>query len=761
MRKVYLFALLSAAFVFAATDAEKTALRTPPLPRENMPQFVVLGSDDNTSAEAVRWMQGVVDKYKNKDGSKVYMSFYVNTDQSGAVWDGKNDLIDAVYNAYKAGHEIGNHTSTHLYCVEYGKLDPVTKIDNGRRVDKNTIFNEIKRVQDVLVKAGIPRTHQTGFRTPYLRYSDSTFTAMSEVGFLYDCSVSAASDNVAGTNFFPYKLDAIKDENGNYAPDNSADVNTWGKTSVIRKHENLWELPAVQFAIDPQDTAYVKGVLGIGGDEEFDGYITGLDYNLWNEAHLDSGQTVRSLMRTLNLSLAGNRAPLTIGCHSQYYFQAKNSEFPKIPPEKRRQAFEEFVKQASQIENVFFVSGDMVIRWMQNPVSAAEFKPENYIRAPFTDKTAPTKIRLSNTSVDEGDLDVGTLTAVNLNKDLTHTFSIVEGDDIFAVDGDKLKFKSAVKSNTNANKRDGYGVKVRAEASGGAGAIDWGFTIWVDSVFNTEIEFVERTWSGWCDDDGIPEEKPEEARTGSAYTVPKKAKTDPLVASLTLGENKIVNGKTYWPSVEVSTSYSYALTGLKEIVVTYTSDKDVSLGIGKWTQKMSFGFAATLPASTTEKTFTLTPDMFDMTYSEYENDAERARVPGSLRDALGTTGLSISFSGVDEGTTTNIKVSSLKFKGIPNKSTPQKTSIAQDLNKKLGAAITLSGVSSNKINLNVAKAGVYQVDIYAVNGRRLFSEKQNLRAGTNFVSIKGIAKGVAVIRVSGLNASLQQKFIIK
>jgi len=368
---------------------------------------------------------------------------------------------------------------------------------------------------------------------------------------------------------------------------------------------------------------------------------------------------------------------------------------------------------------------------------------------------------LSNNSVDEGDLEVGTLTAVNLNKDLTHTFSIVNGGDIFAVEGDKLKFKSAVTPNTNASNKNGYSVKVRAEASGGAGAIDWGFTIWVDSVFNTEIEFVERSWSGWCDDDGIPDEKPEEARTGSAYNVPKKAKTDPLTASLTLGKNKIVDGKTYWPSVEVSTSYNYALTGLKEIVVTYTSDKDVNLGIGKWEEEMSFGFAAALPATTTEKTVTLTPDMFDMTYSEYVDETWRAKVPGSLKDALGITGLSVSFSGIDEGTTTNIKVSSLKFKGIPNKSTPPKTSIASGSNKKLNAAIALAGVSPSRINLNVAKAGVYQVDIYAVNGRRLFSEKQNLRVGTNYVSIKGIAKGVAIIRVSGLNANLQQKFLIK
>jgi len=745
MRKVCLLALLSVTLILAATDTEKTAMRTSPVPLAQTPQFVVLGSDDNTKAAAVKWMQSVVDGGTNKNASKRFMSFYCNTDQTAAEWDLNDGLVEAVYAAYKAGHEIGNHTSTHLYCVEFGEKDENGR-DNGKRVDKPKIYNEIKRVQDILVKAGIPKEHQTGFRTPYLRYSDSTFTAMTEVGFLYDCSISAANDNTAGTNFFPYKLDGLKaapDANGNYAPDNSADVNTWGKTSVIRRYENLWELPCVQFAIDPQDIEYVKKELD---DEDFDGYITGLDYNLWNEAHLDSVQTVRSLMYTLKQSLAGNRAPLTVGCHSQYYFEAKTGEFPNITPEQRRGAFEEFVRQASQLENVFFVSGDMVIRWMQNPVSASQFNPQNYLRPKYTAETAPTAIKLSSKSIDAGQKTVGYLRAVDLNVDAVHTFTVKGGANaaLFTINGNQLSFKDNAQIGQ-------YSVEI--EANNSKASVSQTFSIKVNKKYDTDVNLVggDYRWSGEKDNYKI----------GTAYKINNQ---DPLTATLTMGVSDEKTGKWAW--VSVGTSYDWAFLGLKRIEITYTSDKAIQIGMGQWEdgkedEYYGYGFAASLSKTGgAEKTVTISPEDFDWSYSE-ASDSWKNKLPKSFEEALPRIN-EISIAAVESGEAplaTNIVVKSLRLIGVSDDTEPvaivaPKKSVSQK-------GISLRGISGSRINLNIAKAGVYQVDIYAVNGRRLFSEKQNLRVGTNYVSIKGMAKGVAIISVSGLNASLQQKFVIK
>jgi len=355
-------------------------------PVENPPQFVVVGSDDNTIADGIKWISGVVDKNKNADGSKMYMSFYTNTDQPGFNWETQKDLPDAIYDVYKSGHEVGNHTSTHLYCVEFGEVDE-NGVDNGKRASREEIYAEIKRVEELLTAKGIPKKHQFGFRTPYLRYSDDTFRALTQIGFLYDCSITTANNNVVGDNFWPYTLDVIPgkqelDENGNLPPDNNAEVNTYGETSPVGEYKGLWELPVFNFAVPPQDHDFVESSLKkhYGEDYTYRGYVEGLDWNLWADAEMDSMQTVDTLMYTLKKNIAGNRAPFTVGLHSQFYFEPKETDFPRILPHERREAFEEFIRQATQIKDVFFVSADMVIRWMQNPVSAKDFKPENYLR---------------------------------------------------------------------------------------------------------------------------------------------------------------------------------------------------------------------------------------------------------------------------------------------------------------------------------------------------------------------------------------------
>jgi len=740
--------ILAFATILSAQTVSKQASKEPPAPvtTSNAPLFIVLGSDDNTRADAFKWMNNAINAGTNKDGSKRYMSFYVNTDQTGAIWDKNNDLVDAAYQAYKAGHEIGNHTSTHLYSVKYGTINKATGKDDGERASLPTLKAEIQRVQDILFAAGIPREHQNGFRTPYLRYSDSTFTAMQEVGFLYDCSVNAATDNEAGTNYYPYTL-SFDDGNGNFSPDNSADRNDWGKTSKIGKHEGLWELPCVRFAIAPQDIDYVKGVLqrkNPGEDyEDYSGYVTGLDYNMWNEIELDEDQTVRSWMETVNRSLAGNRAPVTIGIHSQYYFQAAASSYPKMDtPEKKQRAFTRFLTEASNLDNVWFVSGDMVIRWMQNPVSADQFDPENYRRPAIVGTHNPTKIRLSNYSVSienfkNNDFKVGELTAVNLDVNAQHTYSILEGEDNFEIDGNILKFKTA-KPVSNS----GYEVLIKAQAQG-AGSVEQDFKIWVDEHFDTDSSISLQTgWGKSVDNYGL----------GSEITITGSA--EKLKLDIKLGKKNTDNDP--WPYAGAEKKFTNALTGLEKIIVSYTSNRDINVGIGYWSAQVAFGYAVTLPKGTYTDV-EITPDLFSPTYTE---GTAVNRYPGSIQDALNFRGTSVSFNAIDYGEMTNLEITSLRFLGIPNKAVPQKTSISKVAPNARGA-ITLSGVSAGKLNLNVAKAGVYDVEIFAVNGKRLFSQKLNLNSGKNSVSLKGLAKGVGILRVSGLNANIEQKLMIK
>ena len=374
--------------VLAKVKASKTA----PGGITNPPQFIVIGSDDNTNAEAIIWMADLVSNSRNVNGYGGYASFYINTEG----WDQARQ--DAVKRAYDMGHSIGNHTASHIRCV--GGTDweaPVTgnhPENLSIRMGEQEIYDKILEAQNAMIGIGIPREHIYGFRTPFLTYSDSTYSAAYKIGFLYDCSINAAVP--VGNANFPYTLDIMEGQPastvvpvGNVPPDNQ---NNWWGTGYggqlpagnpIREHKGLWVIPASLIEMDPADHADLT-TQGAATYIINSGWtVAGLDWNLWNQAKANEQQCVRAYINTIKKTLAGNRAPLHLGFHSQFYFERGepwDGAMYDFPVEKRQFMFEEFIKQASQLPDVFFVTGDMVIAWMQNPCSAADFKPENYHR---------------------------------------------------------------------------------------------------------------------------------------------------------------------------------------------------------------------------------------------------------------------------------------------------------------------------------------------------------------------------------------------
>ena len=314
------------------------------IPRNQLPLFIIVGSDDNTNAQAVTWMANVLSNGTNRDGSRRYMSFYVNT-SSG--WASGNAVRNAVVAAYNQGHSIANHTHSHINCRTGGA--------NGGRMTVQAIQSNMQSATDAMIAAGIPKAHQFGFRTPFLAYTDSTYIAMQRIGFMYDASINS-SRNPGDANF-PYTLN----------------LPTTGRDDTsIGGYPGLWTIPITRVSIPAADRP------ALGNRQN----IAGLDWNMWADAGMDSGQTVRALMNTVQMSLDGNRAPVSLGFHSQFYFTASGISENPLTLARRRGLFEEFVRQASQLDNVFFVSADMVIRWMQNPVPASQFRPENYHRNP-------------------------------------------------------------------------------------------------------------------------------------------------------------------------------------------------------------------------------------------------------------------------------------------------------------------------------------------------------------------------------------------
>jgi hypothetical protein len=374
--------------VLAQVKASKTA----PDGITNPPQFIVIGADDNTDVGGVNWMADLLSNSRNATGYRGYVSFYINT----VGWDQARQ--DAIKRAYNMGHSIENHTASHIRCVGGTDWDAPATGNHPEnlfiRMNEQAIYDNILEAQNAMISIGIPKEHQYGFRTPFLTYSDSTYSAAYKIGFLYDCSINAALP--VGNANFPYTLDIMDGQPastvlpvGNVPPDNQ---NNWWGTGYggqlpggnpIREHKGFWVIPASLIEFDPADRDDLTAQGAAGYIASSDWTLAGLDWNLWNEAKANEQQCVRAYINTIKKTLAGNRAPLHFGFHSQDYFvRGVPSDGPMydIPIETRQRIFEEFVRQASQLPDVFFVTGDMVIAWMQNPCSAADFRPENYYR---------------------------------------------------------------------------------------------------------------------------------------------------------------------------------------------------------------------------------------------------------------------------------------------------------------------------------------------------------------------------------------------
>jgi hypothetical protein len=73
-----------------------------------------------------------------------------------------------------------------------------------------------------------------------------------------------------------------------------------------------------------------------------------------------------------------------------------------------------------------------------------------------------------------------------------------------------------------------------------------------------------------------------------------------------------------------------------------------------------------------------------------------------------------------------------------------------------GRTLSLAGISSNALRLNIAQAGKYDVKIYGVNGRLLQSfNAANLSAGVNTLKLNRLSSGVYLIKIQGINTKQQ------
>jgi peptidoglycan/xylan/chitin deacetylase (PgdA/CDA1 family) len=336
------------------------ASQSPPcdIPAEKAPLFVSIGFDDNGDAEGMTW---ALDMLKAR---QMHTSFYMTSTygQSSAV-------VDTWKRAKQEGHEIANHTVSHL--PGHG----------GKDYTLDQWNTEIGPCNDFLTgSAGVTTQAELfGFRTPYLEYNDNTLKAVADAGFWYDCSIEEGyEDGHDGSNeYWPYTLD-------NKSPGHTTQVEWMDPENPIKEispHPGLWELPVYAVFTPPDNKCAEYGIPSgfrarlkakVDWFDPESGSITGFDYNLWAPAsaggfEMTKAEYLATMKYSFDQRLKGNHAPLLFGSHTAYYVDSWSQNAPGAPSASdRRKAVEEFLDYVAS-KGGKVAPHKEVLDWMRNP----------------------------------------------------------------------------------------------------------------------------------------------------------------------------------------------------------------------------------------------------------------------------------------------------------------------------------------------------------------------------------------------------------
>ncbi|ERP30854.1 polysaccharide deacetylase family protein [Chitinivibrio alkaliphilus] len=347
---------------------------------EEVPLFVSFGWDDNAYADGVEWVLDYTRDMRNYDGSAVRGTFFITTNFATPGGELNNQTPEGVKNAwlqaYAEGNEIANHTEAHERFVSNKGVDYwLEAIGNAN----SFIVNEM----------GIPHDSIMGFRTPFLEYGDGTMEALEKLGFRYDCSVECGFDYYSirpgeqtdtgwvdyayspgrarggKLHWWPYTMDAGVPEGTNYR--------------ASRGVEGMWQIPVNVYQKPPVDFTDFNAI----PDDLEVSTVTGFDFNIWNS--IDTREEVLQLLKfVFHQRLQGNRSPLTINVHSDYYSihntgvnDPDSRDYFTVPLEERKAVLEEFTEYITTFQEVRVVPYATLVDWLENPVPLSDYRAPN------------------------------------------------------------------------------------------------------------------------------------------------------------------------------------------------------------------------------------------------------------------------------------------------------------------------------------------------------------------------------------------------
>ena len=319
--------------------------RIPPadLTPEEVPLFVTFGFDDNYRPEGNAWIADTLFAGRtNPAGTGNPATFDGLPARAGLFFIGFQmkdygvDFRDSVQHLYDMGHEIGNHS-----------------YENNGGLSRDGWLQAIADTNAQLVSLGIPATEIYGFRAPEDAYNTELYEVLEQLGFTYDASITSGwQPGDEGTNLsWPYSL-----ENGSPDADWIHDTGFHSYTPP-GDHPTLWEVPESVFYV-PTALQSTYGTTA--------GYC---DWNWINDDNAPPEDWVEFFKETLQQRLEGNRAPLHICLHGQYYGNEHWFEDDaRAGTAERQQALLEMLDYALSLPDVRVVSPIDVLNWMNDPV---------------------------------------------------------------------------------------------------------------------------------------------------------------------------------------------------------------------------------------------------------------------------------------------------------------------------------------------------------------------------------------------------------
>lgn len=354
------------------SDVRAWSQQPPGLHPLDVPQFVAVTFDDNfvsgigDPSGGMTWATGLFQSLVNPagtahaptfDGKPARTTFYNN-----CVYLEDDNTKKSWKTAFEAGHEIANHTVHHPSGAAFTAQEWTDEIAPCTAALSNAASGVGVSVDDV-----------RGFRSPYLGYGSALFGVLKTQGLWYDSSVQSCwGAGQDGKNCaWPYTLDQG-------SPD-AADLTAKFTTPTVPATTGLWELTPSALFVPPDELATQYGFTAglrqrIPTDmpapnfyEAATGRIAPLDVTLFVDAKLNPAEVLAILKYTLDLRLAGNRAPFVFIAHSHVY-ASNYGVAPNAPSADERQgAIEAFVQYALSKPVVRMRPVSDIMNWMRTP----------------------------------------------------------------------------------------------------------------------------------------------------------------------------------------------------------------------------------------------------------------------------------------------------------------------------------------------------------------------------------------------------------